>query len=308
MRVLVLGAGATGGYFGSRLIESGNHVDFLVRPARAAILKRDGLRVHAVRRPFAAPVNAITSIAQGVAYDLVLLSCKAYDLDSAIAAIRPALTGTTWLLPLLNGMRHLQALDSAFGHDRVLGGLCHISVALEGDGSIRQVGAIDRLTFGVRAPGPVLPEHVCAALLATPVETRQSDDILAAMWRKFAFLAALAGITCLLRANIGAIVATPDGAALARRLYLECAETARRSGYAQDSAASSEALGILTAPDSPLKASMLRDLSRGAQTEVEHVLGDMLARARSFDVDAPLLTAACTLLRTHEASRGARVD
>lgn len=305
MRVLVLGAGATGGYFGSRLIESGNQVDFLVRPARAAILERNGLRVHAVRRPFAAPVRAITSIAKGVNYDLVLLSCKAYDLDSAIVAIRPALTGTSWVLPLLNGLRHLQALDTAFGHDHVLGGLCHISVALDGDGSIRQVGAIDRLTFGVRDTAGVLPEHVRSALLAMPVEVRQSDDILAAMWRKFAFLAALAGITCLLRANIGAIVATPDGAALARRLYLECAETAARSGYAQDAAASSEALGILNAPDSPLKASMLRDLERGAQTEVEHVLGDLLARARSFDVDAPLLTAACALLRAHEASRAA---
>lgn len=300
MRTLVLGAGATGGYFGSRLVAAGHEVHFLVRAARAQRLAADGLQVQAARGHFSAPVNVLTEVAEGDAFDLVILSCKAYDLASAIAAVAPAVGAHTLVLPLLNGLRHLDTLDAAFGAPHVLGGLCHISVALDAEGTIRQVGSIDRLTFGVRTPAQRIPPAVREALLAMPVEVRESDDIVGAMWNKFTFLATLAGITCLLHGTIGEIVATPDGAALASHLYFECAETARRSGHAPSEAAVAEAIGTLTAPGSPLKASMLRDLDRGATTEVEHVLGDMLARAQALEVDAPLLAAACTRLRIHE--------
>ena len=301
MRVLVLGAGATGGYFGARLIESGADVSFLVRPQRAAILARDGLVIHAASGGIRHEVQTLTAVAADRPFDLVLLSCKAYDLDSAIAAVAPAMHGETCLLPLLNGIRHLDVLDAAFGKSHVLGGLCHISVTVAEDGSIRQTGSIARLTFGQREAAGGIPAIVRDGLLATPAEVICSTDVIAAMWQKFAFLAALAGITCLMRANIGAIVATPDGADLVRWLYLECAEVARRSGHAPGERAISEAIDILTAPHSPLKASMLRDAERGQRTEVEHVLGDMLARANALGVDAPLLGAACTQLRIHEA-------
>jgi 2-dehydropantoate 2-reductase len=300
MRALVLGAGATGGYFGSRLIAAGHDVGFLVRPARALRLASEGLRVQATKGVFAAPVNAFTEIAIGDAWDLVILSCKAYDLDSAIAAIAPAIGPKTQVLPLLNGLRHLDALDAAFGASRVLGGLCHISVALDAEGVIQQVGSVDRLTFGARSPAQVISPAVRDGLLAMQVDVRESDDILGAMWNKFTFLSALAGITCLLHGTIGEIAAAPDGAALASHLYFECAETARRSDHAPAESAIAEAIGTLTATGSPLKASMLRDLDRGATTEVEHVLGDMLARAQALEVDAPLLAAACTRLRIHE--------
>ncbi len=301
MRVLVLGAGATGAYFGSRLIESGARVSFLVRPQRAALLERDGLRVMGTRHSFAANVDAIAAVEAGVEFDLVLLSCKAYDLESAIAAIAPAVGPTTRVLPLLNGLRHLDALDAAFGAQRVLGGLCHISVNVDSAGAIRQVGTIDRLTFGSRQQGVAVPEIIRDGLMRMSVEVGESDDILAAMWRKFTFLSSLAGVTTLLRGSVGEIVAVEGGADLATWIFMECAETARRSGYAPSDAAIAETLDTLTTSHSPLKASMLRDLERGARTEVEHVLGDMLARARAHAIDTPLLSAACAHLRMHEA-------
>ncbi|MBN8480490.1 MAG: ketopantoate reductase family protein [Xanthomonadales bacterium] len=299
MRVLVLGAGATGGYFGCRLVESGQSVRFLVRPARAASLARDGLRVQSARGDFARVVEASASIEPGETFDLVLLSCKAWDLESAIAAIAPAIGADTRILPLLNGLRHLDRLDAEFGRGRVLGGLCHISVALQGDGSIRHVGSLDRLQFGDR-DGCAVPARVRDGLLSMRTETCENTAILDAMWAKFAFIAGLAGITCLLRGSVGEIAATPDGAILATHLYHECAETARQSGHAPSDAAIAEALTVLTAQGSPLKASMLRDLERGSRTEVEHVLGDLLARAQALQVDAPLLAAACTALRVRE--------
>lgn len=301
MRVLVLGAGATGAYFGNRLIESGAEVSFLVRPRRAAALASQGLIIRASSGTVQRQVNAITAVPPDAKFDLVLLSCKAYDLDSAISAIAPAVESGACVLPLLNGLRHLDALDAAFGRNRVLGGLCHISVTLAEDGSVRQVGSIARLTFGSRPETPAVSGQVRDGLLSMAEEVVHSTDVISAMWQKFAFLSALAGITCLMRANIGAIVAVPEGAELIRWMYLECAEVARRSGYPPDDGALSEALDILTAPHSPLKASMLRDVERGQRTEVEHVLGDMLARAAALGVDAPLLGAACAQLRIHEA-------
>ena len=299
MRVVVLGAGATGGYFGCRLVEAGHAVRFLVRPARAALLARDGLRVQSARGDFARSVETATAIEPGDHADLVLLSCKAWDLDSAIAAIAPAIGSTTRILPLLNGLGHLERLDAAFGDACVLGGLCHISVSLQDDGSIRHVGTLDRLQFGDRQGRPIA-DRIRDGLLSTRADVRENTHVLDAMWAKFAFIAGLAGITCLLRGSIGEIVATADGATLATHLYHECAETARRSGHAPSESAIAEALDALTAVGSPLKASMLRDLERGSRTEVEHVLGDLLARAQALHVDAPLLAAACAALRVHE--------
>lgn len=305
MRVLVLGAGATGGYYGSRLIEAGSHVDFLVRARRADLLRENGLRLERSGSSFHAPINVRTTVDANVHYDLVLLSCKAYDLHSAIDAISPAVGERTIVMPLLNGLRHLQRLDAAFGEQRVLGALCHISVTLDQGGTIRQTGQVDRLTFGWRgAPGNNAAE-ISAALHRMQVEAIESPQILAAMWSKFAMLSALAGITCLMRGSIGEIAATADGAALGARLYEECALVAERGGYPQETSVRADSLRTLTSAGSRVKASMLHDLERGGRTEVEHVLGDMLARARGFAIDAPLLAAACTALRVHEARRDA---
>ncbi len=302
MRVLVLGAGATGGYFGARLIEAGVAVDFLVRPARAETLLKTGLRIHGTRDDLRLDVNPLVTLPESYACDLVLLSCKSYDLDSAISSVAPAMAAGARLLPLLNGLRHLDVLDRAFGAANVLGGLCHISVALQADGSIRQVGSVDRLTFGSRPGQPTIPKSILLGLQSMNAESMVSPNVVASMWNKFTLLTTLAGATCLMRASIGEIVATEEGADLIRKLYRECTAVAQRSGFAPTDDEASEALRILTAENSPLKASMLRDVERGHRTEVEHVPGDMLARAKSFGLDTPLLIAACTHLRVHEAA------
>lgn len=300
-RILILGAGAIGGYFGARLIEAGADVSFLVRPARAALMAEHGLRVFSASGDFARPVRAITAVDDS--YDGVLLSCKAYDLDSAIAAIRPAVGAATRVLPLLNGLRHLDVLDAAFGAERVLGGLCHISVTLEADGAIRKFGALERLTYGSRQADVAVPSALDAALRSIGPQVVPNDDVIGAMWDKFAFIAALAGGTCLMRGAVGDIVATEEGAELMRRLHGECADVATRNGHPLAAAAIDGARGTLTAPGSPLKSSMLRDLERGARTEGEHILGDLRARAEAAGLDTPLLAAALAHLRVYEANR-----
>ena len=277
-------------------------MSFLVRPARAELLRRDGLRVASSQGDFAAPVDVLTELPAGRPFDLILLTCKAYDLDAALAAVTPAVGPDSRVLPLLNGLRHLDVLDLAFGAARVLGGVCHISATLQPDGSVLHMGQLHRLTFGARAPDPRLAE-LAPALLSAPVEVRQRHGIIDAMWEKFAFLATLAAMTCLMRGSVGDIVATPDGAALLRRCYAEACAAAAAAGHAVAAPARDEAVAILTTADSPLKASMLRDAQRGATTECEHILGDLIARGSSHGIDMPLLCAAATHLRVQELGK-----
>ncbi len=298
MRILILGAGAIGGYFGARLIEAGQTVDFLVRPARAERLRADGLRVNSVNGDVAQPVSCRTEITGD--HDLVLLSCKSYDLASAIAAIAPAVGKQTRVLPLLNGLAHMDALDAAFGSERVLGGFAHISVTVKPDGSIEQFGDVARLVYGPRDGGEV-SDAIAQAIASMRAQVIQTPAILQLMWQKFALIAALAGATCLCRGSVGDILATADGREFIERLYRECCATAQASGYPLSADMQSEALAALTHP-TPLKASMLRDIEGGNMSEGEHIVADMLKRATALSVDAPLLLAATTLLRVYDRS------
>src|ERR1700680_4402817 len=150
MRILVVGAGAIGGYFGGGLLQAGRDVTFLVRPKRAAELARDGLVIKSpngdvtLKNPPAMQAEKLTE-----KFDVVLLSCKAFDLDDAIKSFAPAVGPQTAIIPLLNGMRHLDVLDEKFGKDRVLGGLCGIAVMLDAHRHVVQLAPVFQfLTFG----------------------------------------------------------------------------------------------------------------------------------------------------------------
>lgn len=302
MKVLVLGAGATGAYFGARLIEADVDVTFLVRPARAERLRAEGLRVVSENGDFAAPVPTLVTVPRDARFDVVLLACKAYDLDGAIAAIAPAVGEATRVIPLLNGMRHVDALELAFGAARVWGGLCHIPVTLDDTGVVRHLGKVARIAFGARQADP-READIAQALLPMRASVTHSDAIVQAMWEKWAFLSTLAGMTCLMRASIGEIVATADGAALMRRCYAESRSVAQACGHAVSETSLADSDASLTAEGSALKSSMLRDLERGARTECEHILGDLVARGVAHGLDLPLLTAACAHVRAYENAR-----
>ena len=305
MRILVVGAGAIGGYFGGRLLEAGRDVTFLVRPRRAAQLAATGLRITGPSGEFHYPrPSTIEAQALHEPFDLVLLSCKAYDLDDAIRSFAPAVDNATAILPLLNGMKHLDALEQRFGAAAVLGGLCVISVALDERGAINHLNDNHLLCYGERG-GARSPRvaSVEAVLSGARFESRRSAAILQEMWEKWLFIASLAGITCLVRATVGDIVAA-GGAELATGLLDECAEIAAGQGFAPSAASRERSLRLLTAPGSPLKASMLRDIERGGPTEVEHVLGDLMRRGGAQGLPGSLLRAAYVHVAAHELRRG----
>ena len=310
MRILVLGAGATGGYFGGRLAQAGADVTFLVRPARAALLRERGLRIRSPLGDGDVTVALATAdtLESLPAFDLVVLGCKAYDLDSAMDAVAPAIGPRTAILPILNGLLHYDALDARFGHERVLGGLCFISATLGADGEVVHIGGPASITFGLRecnTDAGVLA-RLAAAFGAAGVDHLYAADIARAQWIKFSFLAALAAGTCLMRGSVGAIVASEGGEAFMAALHEECLAVAAAEGQPVPEAEVRTARGHLTRTGSPVTASMLRDLQAGLRVEALQIVGDMVHRAHRNGLPVPRLEAAWAHLQAYGAGRTAR--
>lgn len=308
MRILVLGAGGTGGYFGGRLAQAGVDVTFLVRPERAEQLARDGLVIESPLGDAHLAVACVTAealpaLAAQRPFDLVLLSCKAYDLDSSLDAIAPAVGPDTTVLPILNGLLHYAALDARFGADRVLGGLCFIS-AMKGErGQIVHLGKAASITFGERDGSGDTPrvQALAAVLAQAGVQYEARSDIAVAQWTKYSFLTALAGATCLMRGSVGAIVACEGGRDFMTGLYRECLDVAAAAGAKVPETAQASMLEVLTQPGSSLTASMLRDLQAGQRVEAAHIVGDMAHRAAHFGLRVPRLDTAWIHLQVYAA-------
>jgi 2-dehydropantoate 2-reductase len=304
MRILVVGAGAIGGYFGGRLLAAGRDVTFLVRERRAQQLANTGLVIRSRFGDADLPAPpTIAAEALHAPYDLILLSCKAYDLVAAMDSFAPAVGSNTAILPLLNGMKHLDLLAERFGAATVLGGLAVISTTLDAEGHIVHLNDSHLLAFGER-DGALSKriEAVAAEFSGARFEARLSRTILQEMWEKWVFIASTAGINCLMRAAIGDIVAA-DAAKLAETLLDECCAIAAAQGFPPAAASVQRMHGVLTAPGSTFAASMLRDIERGAPIEADEIIGDFLARGEAAGRDTPLLRIANAHLKAYEARR-----
>ena len=313
MRILVVGAGAIGGYFGARLAAAGRDVTFLVRPKRAEQLK-SGLFVRSPKGDvkIAAPklVTETTLSPLGIPsltarslepFDLVLLSCKSYDLDSAMDSFARAVGPATMILPLLNGESHIDTLKKRFGAGAVLGGQCQISSTLDEQGHVVHLNDWHLLGFGeLDGSRSTRIEAVSESFTGANFEPKLSLQILQDMWEKWIFIATMAGITCLMRAALGDIEAA-GGTRIALELFAECGAIAGKNGYAPSAAAGERISKTLSTPGSTLMASMLRDVEGHRRTEHEHVLGDLLARAQG--TRAPVLEICLAHLRAYEARR-----
>ena len=307
LRVLIVGAGALGGYFGARLLNAHRNVTFLVRPATAKRLAADGLRVTSPKGDvdlLGPPVILAESLAASPAhFDLILLSCKAHDLQSAIDSFAPAIGPGAAILPLLNGMAHIAALDQRFGREHVLGGGCIISATRAADGTVHHLNSLDRLFFGDRDhPDSPRMLAITRELSVPGIEVDRRPVILQDMWQKWTFIAASAGITCLMRATIGDIVAA-GGVPLALQLFDECIAVATHEGFPPAPAFVDVSRGYLTRAGSAFTASMQRDLESGAPIEAHQIIGDLLDHARRYHLTTPVLEVVNIHLRAYEERR-----
>ena len=307
MHVLVLGAGGIGGYFGGRLVEAGADVTFLVREERAKRLRAEGLVVESPLGDIRTKVRTATSANSIAPVDVVLLSCKAYDLTAALDAIAPAIGNGTAILPLLNGVAHLDTIAMRLPSAALWGGAAHISVTLNPNGGVQHFGELNGIGFGLRQGGEDRRAEELRSLFArTPVKARARSEIVQDMWDKFVFIATLAGMTCLMRASVGTILAVPSGKRLLELMLEECERVAKAEGFEVEAQRFDPYRRNLMQPGSPLTASMLRDMERGGPTEAEHIIGDMAARASRHGIATPLAEIALTHMRTYEKRRTER--
>lgn len=303
MKILILGAGGIGGYFGAQLLRSGADVTFLLRDKRQALIAAEGLRIETPHGNFTVQPPTVTATSVTPIYDLIILAPKSYDLDDALASLENA-RGKAVVLPFLNGIEHLAALDRKFGRAAVMGGVAHIAATITDSGAVRQLNDIHSLTVGPRDPAHVeLAKEFIALCGKAPFDSVYAENIEQALWDKWVFLAALAGMTTLCRGSVGEILATPYGEGLIRQMYDECCAVARLSGYPTGEAATARALGMLIAPGSPFTASMLRDLLAGQRTEYQHILGAMAERGIALGLPMDLMRLAHTHLAV-QAGRG----
>lgn len=306
MKILVLGAGGVGGYFGGRLAEAGADVTFLVREKRREQLRSQGLRIESPYGNATLRVEARLQSEIEPAYDLVLLTCKAYDLPSALEAVTPAMANSAAILPLLNGIAHLEALNARFGPKRVLGGTARIQVTLTADGVVRQLNDWQTITFGEQDGSESSRVLALKALFdRTRVEARISRDIVRELWLKLVHLSTVAGMTCLMRANLGEIVRTPDGAELLRAFFERNVRIASWAGYAPDEAFIRTYSELFSQRDSQYEASMLRDIEKGGPIEADHILGFMLRKCREAGVEDTLHRVAYAHVKAYEERRSA---
>lgn len=306
VKILVLGAGGIGGYFGGRLAQAGVDVTFLVRPKRRGEIARHGLVIQSPLGNAQVAAKTVTAEELAPGYDLVLFTCKAYDLGSAMDAIAPVMTGSCAVVPLLNGLAHFDALDRRFGRSQVLGGTAHINVVLKPDGTIWHGDVLQRIIFGERDRAKTPRAQALAdAFARTGVDWRLSDDIDQDLWEKIAFLSALAAVTCLFRANVGEIMAAPGGREAMNRALDANIEIATREGRTPRPASIEAARARLTDPKGDWTSSMLRDVEAGRPVEADHIVGWMLEKARTHGVDDTLLALAYSHLKAYEARRAA---
>src|SRR6266568_2366757 len=306
MRVLIVGAGAIGGYFGGRMLQAGRDITFLVRPRRALELASAGLVIKSpngdvtLKNP---PVVQADTLKEN--FDVVLLSCKAFDLDDAIRSFAPAVGPDTSMIPLLNGMLHLSVLDERFGAERVLGGLCAIAATLNEAREVVQLAPMQSLNFGERAGGMSDRVRAIADVFSGGnCGAAASEHIMQDMWEKWVFLASLAASTCLMRTSVGNILSVAGGKDFLLGMLDECSAIASAEGFAPGGPFFQRTRGLLTAEGSPMTASMFRDIRAGQPVEADHVVGDLVARADAAKIPVPKLRTAYTHLKAYEKQRG----
>ncbi|TDQ81032.1 ketopantoate reductase [Dongia mobilis] len=308
MKILFLGAGAVGGYFGGRLIEAGGDVTFQVRAGRAQQLAARGL---VIKSPLGDANIRAKTIAQagGEAFDLVVVACKAYDLGQAIEAVAPHVAKGAVLLPLLNGMRHNDDLRNRFGSDALIGGMCQIEATLSPEGDVLHKSKFARMVFGPFEdfPADVRRQQVLSTLAELGAKASFTsvlqDPVDQALWDKWVMIGTLAGITTLMRGAVGDVLAAREGHELIEEMLHEAIAVATESGYPPRADYLASVRQLLLSPGSTFMASMLRDIERGNPAEADHIIGDMYRRAHDFGHDASLLRIAYCALQTYEARR-----
>lgn len=299
LRFLIAGAGAVGGFVAARLAGAGQHVTVLALPRSAARLRADGLRIASGDATSVLRPAVVTAAELAPGYDAIVLAVKSDALDGAMADIEPAVQPPAVIIPFLNGIAHVDALTSRFG-PAVLGGTLRIATQPEDDGTIRVLTPQFGVELGELDGSPsTRVDRIASAFKDAGADVTVPGNIIDAMWAKWVFIASLGAVTSLMRAPVGAIAAVPAGLQFAQSVLAEAAAAAAVCRHPVPAGPLHETEQFLMAPGSPATSSLTRDLIAGRRTEVEAVLADLAARARTAGTATPLIDLAVLALRIH---------
>ncbi|KKB34189.1 ketopantoate reductase family protein [Bacillus thermotolerans] len=304
MKILMVGAGAVGGYFGGRLLENGADVTFLVREKRRGQLEQTGLNIDSVHGNISLTPRLLTAGESNEPFDLVIISVKAYHLSGVIEDIRPHVAKGTTVLPLLNGTAHVRQLIEAFGEAAVIGGLCFIETTLDEEGTIIQKSPVHRLTYGERTRELTPRIKKLQALFdGAKASFVLSDHINRDMWHKYLFITAMSGLTSLMAAPIGPIRGMEAGQRTIEAFLQELASIMRKAGAPIEEDIIERHLRTMNEMDEEMKSSMQRDMEKLLPIEADHLQGYLLGKARKMDLSAPILETVYTKLALYERER-----
>lgn len=299
--MLVVGAGSTGGYFGGRLAEAGRDVTFLVRPARAAHLRANGLQIVSPNGDLTLAPKLVTADDVGGLYDAILITVKAYGLAAALDDLAPAVGPTTMILPVLNGMKHVDMITARFGAGALVGCVCKIAATIDEQGRIVQLARFNELAYGEMDGAPsARTERLDAFMRGAGFDARLTPEVEREMWEKWILLATLGGVTTLMRGNIGQIAAAPGGVEFVSRFLDEVLAVVNAVGKPPSTAFVTSTRAALTTQGSSQAPSMYRDLEQGHPIEADQIVGDLLARAARTGIATPLLAASYANLSVYQ--------
>lgn len=301
MKILMVGAGGIGGYFGARLLETGQDVTFLVRERRKKQLEETGLNVESINGDVGMVPKLITAKDAAAPYDLVVLTTKAYQLEGAIRDIGPFVGEDTMILPLLNGISHIDDLVAVFGEERVLGGLCFIETTLDEKGAIVQASPMNQLVYGERSgekTGRI--RKVESAFSGTKADFALSETIEQDMWHKYLFITAMSGITSAMASSIGPIRNLDSGKRTIAALLDELTGIMKAIGAPIKDTIAEEQLEKIMALAPGMKSSMQRDIEKSQPIEADHLQGYLLDKAKAQGIPVPVLETIYTKLKIYE--------
>ncbi|HYS11279.1 MAG TPA: ketopantoate reductase family protein [Myxococcales bacterium] len=298
MKIVMMGSGGVGGYYGARLLQAGHEVAFVARGAHAQAMRKKGLRIRSEVGDAHLSVRVIDDPAQAGPTDLAVIAVKLWDTEEAARAV--ARVPGAAVVSLQNGVDKDEALAAAVGRDRVLGGVTHIGAVVAEPGIIAQTGKLQRVTLG-ELDGSRTPRLQAAvdAFKSAGVETILSDDIGRVTWEKFVFLSALSGLTALTRKPIGEVRAHPATRAMLVEAVRETVALARAEGVRLDEAFVPKQMEAFDALPPAMLSSMAQDLLRGRRLELPWLSGAVVRRAERHGLRVPTHQAIYAALVLH---------
>lgn len=301
MKILIVGTGGVGGFFGARLAVSGEDVTFVARGAHLRAMRAEGLRIESGAGDMLIhPVMATDDPAAAGVVDLVLIAVKLWDTEAAVRAAAPAVGPATTVVSFQNGVDAIDVLTRHFGRERVIGGIAHIAAAIDRPGVVRHNGTLQRLTFGeLDGRRSARIEQLHAMCRTAGINAVVADDIERAVWEKFVFLVGLSGLTTLVRLPIGPIREDADTRALLASVMREATAIGRTKGVKLDADIAEKQLAFVDGLPYEMIASMLGDLRRGNRLELPWLSGAVVRLGQTLGIDTPANRFVYTALKLH---------